>query len=216
MRDKIGEERSQIAVLENDIRHAQADIAALSEAVALGEEDSETARQELENQTARIGEKQAALRKQQENFENKAAELTGLDDERERFSQQMQKLSEQVGQAHRDLSRTQLEEASSRSTMEELQARITNAALARKSKEEELEDTKRQEEDCQGVLEGVIEELDSLKNAVAGYEYKLSSRREKLQAEKSAAEKKAEPAPGLDGPDQAAGRFGKKYGGVFP
>ncbi len=190
LRDKIGEERSQIAVLENDIWHAQADIAALSEAVALGEEDSETARQELENQTARIGEKQAALRKQQENFENKAAELTGLDDERERFSQQMQKLSEQVGQAHRDLSRTQLEEASSRSTMEELQARITNAALARKSKEEELEDTKRQEEDCQGVLEGVIEELDSLKNAVAGYEYKLSSRREKLQAEKSAAEKK--------------------------
>ena len=151
LRDKIGEERSQIAVLENDIRHAQADIAALSEAVALGEEDSETSRQELENQTARIGEKQAALRKQQENFENKAAELTGLDDERERFSQQMQKLSEQVGQAHRDLSRTQLEEASSRSTMEELQARITNAALARKSKEEELEDTKRQEEDCQGV-----------------------------------------------------------------
>ena len=50
-------------------------------------------------------------------------------------------------------------------------------------------------------MEGVIEELDSLKNAVAGYEYKLSSIGKKLQAER-ARQKKTEPAPGLDGPDQ--------------
>ena len=55
VRDKIGEERSQIAVLENDIRYALVDIAALSQAVALGERGQRDVQTGVRKQSPGLG-----------------------------------------------------------------------------------------------------------------------------------------------------------------
>ncbi|MBC8569258.1 chromosome segregation protein SMC [Zongyangia hominis] len=190
LQTQIGEERSQIAVKENDIAHHVSDIASLKESIALSERDSESALSERAAMAGRIEEKKAALEESEREFAAKTQELTALDGEQENLEQTMAALSGDVGQAYRDLSRLELEEASGKSTLEEHKARLQNAALVRQAKERELSATKAQREDCEGVLAGITEEIASLKNAVAGYEYKLQSRTGKLESETAKLEQK--------------------------
>ncbi|MDD2956043.1 MAG: chromosome segregation protein SMC [Oscillospiraceae bacterium] len=199
--------RRAISVREEEIAGAENAAAVENNNIFHNEKSIERLQGEIEEQK-NAGEDTGAL------IEEKNAEIARLAQQRAKLEEEMQQAALGDGEQQRQLEGLQLEtervrresaelamaqselkvaSITARNAQEDIRGRMELMESSREERSRQLEQAKKEKEDCAGLLQGIGERLQALENTVRGLELKQASReqkREELSREISAGEGK--------------------------
>ena len=181
LEESLNHAETEIAVMENDILHAEQDIDRIrAELEGAGTAESDLDRM-LKERRASAADKQSRLEaKQAEMLEaagliqQNKAELSLLAAKTEGLKSQRFELRESVNQARQS-------SASSQSLIEDTAERIRQLKETSAQKDENLSRITAELKDCEGFVAELQETISGLENSCKGYTLKADSRRQKLQ-----------------------------------
>ena len=178
---RISDIKAEIAVLRNDISHAEEAIAETEKQIEDGKSGKARLEEDKKNLENEIEEKQALIGRLKADSEQLTEELTGIDAEGETLSGEYKELDEKQGRLY--LKRTQLQlsvqqiEATSEQLSkrkEELTRTAENAAAEAKTQRIKLSDTDEE-------LEQAKEEKAEAENKLTGYKKLFANKNDKLK-----------------------------------
>lgn len=181
METAISEQGSQIAVLQNDIGHLQANIARAEEDIAAIDLSEEDAVREIDSKNTQI----AAHRRQIEETEKHLAEteekLLRLNAQSSAYEQKLLSVNERLNQIALEQTELRFQKNSGEMTVAENNRQLELVQNNIGLKQQELLQAKAEQEEIARSLEKMAEQEQQLQNAIKGYELKQKSRAEKLE-----------------------------------
>ena len=171
----------EISVLENDILHANENIARLGRELREAAESGRSADEEIAARQAEIAEKNREIGAEQEKEAACGAELAALRRGMDEVAGRIADLSRQIADLTASSTELRVEAGTAASSAEELRRRREAAEESRLEKQERRASLEAQRADCAALLEETKTKIESLKNAVRGRELRLESRRRKAE-----------------------------------
>jgi len=181
LEESLGHAETEIAVMENNILHAEQDIQRIGaelEGAGLAESDLEQ----------RIAEKQAAIAAKQAELDAKRSEMLAsaqsIQDSKNELAVLATKtegLKSQRFELRESVNKARQSSASSQSLIEDTAERIRLLKETSSQKDENLSRITAELKDCEGFVSELQENIAGLENSRKGYTLKLTSREEKLQ-----------------------------------
>ena len=171
----------EISVLENDILHANENIARLVRELREAAESGRSADEEIAARQAEIAEKTREIGAEQEKEAACGAELAALRRGMDEVAGRIADLSRQIADLTASSTELRVEAGTAASSAEELRRRREAAEESRLEKQERRASLEAQRADCAALLEETKTKIESLKNAVRGRELRLESRRRKAE-----------------------------------
>lgn len=173
--------KSQAAVLENDIFHNEQNIERIREELSKGEQAKASLSGEIENREAEIQQKETEIAAAGNTIRQAQAELEQLNCRHDEFSGRFEALSKDCNRMSLELAQQQVEEGTCRSSLHEIQARQQQVQELTAIRAQSMQADNRERELLAGDLKRIEEEIDGSQNALKGYEFKLQSKKSRLE-----------------------------------
>ncbi len=174
----------EISVFENDILHANENIARIDRELLEAAQSGQSVDGEIAAKRAEIGEKNTEIETVKEKEQECSAALDELRRGMDEVSGRIADLSRAVAELTTSATESRLAANTAASSAEELRLRRAAAETSRQEKQERRASLEAERADCARLLEETRERIDSLRNAVRGRELRLESRRKKAEEAK--------------------------------
>ncbi len=221
-KELISDIKSETAVMENDIRHAEKQIETLKKSI----EDSKSGKAQLEKDKAKLlseaEEKKAAVERIGAEIAELERQLVGLSKQGEELDEEYKKLDREQGERY--LKRTQLNlqiEQTGENAQNSEKQREELAAAAQQL-ESAVSEHKQKLKEINGELDAARDKKQETENKLTGYRQLYASRSEKLSAASKALEalekeyeSKRQRRDVLDGIDKSMAGFGSSVKSVM-
>lgn len=170
-----------ISVLENDILHANENIARIDRELLEAARSGESVEGEIAAKRAEITQKNGEIASVREKENDCSAALDELRRGMDEVSGRIADLSRTIADLTSSATESRVEASTAASSAEELRLRRKAAGESRAEKQERRALLEAERDDCTKMLSETRERIDALKNAVRGRELRLESRRKKAE-----------------------------------
>ncbi|HJD23029.1 MAG TPA: chromosome segregation protein SMC, partial [Firmicutes bacterium] len=177
------------AVLRNDIYHNTDNISRLQEEI----EQSRAGGQEFDREIARllqeVEEKRTAIAAAEKEQRELSEQMQGLSRSSDEVSGQMEALSKQASDIALKIADIRVKGVTSESSLQEITLRLSQLTAGAAVRASQNEAAKKEAAECAEALRACEEKVESLQNAVKGYELRYQSRASRLEAAKQEADR---------------------------
>ena len=189
LEEQVAKAQSEIAVLENDIFHNGENIKRIEDELLGFEQSRENLDRDIEQKQGEIAEKESFIAEKQTAVNALTGEIEDIGGKNEAFSGQIEDIARQLNSLTVFLADKRVESVTCESSVTEISARreTVDALVAERS--EETEKLTSETEENKAFLTEITEKIDGLQNSLKGYEFKQTSKRQKLEELKQSANK---------------------------
>lgn len=173
-----------ISVLENDIQHAQQDIGRIQEEIERSVSSQKDLDWEIASRQTEMQVKEREAKARETEFEQAAGSLEDLRRSADEAARQVDSLSVQLAEKNTALSEARVQATSADSTLREILARQESIHQTLSARQEQKAKVQQEILETQELLQAANTRMESLRNAVRGYEMRVESRRKKAEEQK--------------------------------
>lgn len=181
---------SRVAVLNNDIFHNTENIRRVQEDIAAADEGNTHIEEDIAARYGEIEEKKAAIQAAEAEQLRLTDEMDTLARSSDETSGQMEQLSKAAADLALELSETRVRSVTNESSLQEITLRLSQLAAGSAQRTSLAESAAAELKESEEALTVCADKVESLQNALAGYEYRYKNRSEKLAAAKEALDKR--------------------------
>ena len=181
---------SRVAVLNNDIFHNTENIRRVQEDIAAADEGNTHIEEDIAVRYGEIEEKKAAIQAAEAEQLRLTDEMDTLARSSDETSGQMEQLSKAAADLALELSETRVRSVTNESSLQEITLRLSQLAAGSAQRTSLAESAAAELKESEEALTVCADKVESLQNALAGYEYRYKNRSEKLAAAKEALDKR--------------------------
>ena len=175
---------SDIAVCENEIRHANDDIDEIKKQQALSENTGEENRKATEEKLAAIKNAEAELEQTRTDYVTVSEELSKASSEKDSFDSKSAQVQNELNKLYIKQSEYGVSISTGKQNAEDMKAQLESADSREEMLRSALEDLKREKGECTDGLALIEEKTEELNNRIGGISKLYAARKEKLEAAK--------------------------------
>lgn len=175
---------SDIAVCENEIRHANDDIDEIKKQQALSENTGEENRKATEEKLAAIKNAEAELEQTRTDYVTVSEELSKASSEKDSFDSKSAQVQNELNKLYIKQSEYGVSISTGKQNAEDMKAQLESADSREETLRFALEDLKREKGECTDGLALIEEKTEELNNRIGGISKLYAARKEKLEAAK--------------------------------
>lgn len=175
---------SDIAVCENEIRHANDDIDEIKKQQALSENTGEENRKATEEKLAAIKNAEAELEQTRTDYVTVSEELSKASSEKDSFDSKSAQVQNELNKLYIKQSEYGVSISTGKQNAEDMKAQLESADSREETLRSALEDLKRENGECTDGLALIEEKTEELNNRIGGISKLYAARKEKLEAAK--------------------------------
>ena len=175
---------SDIAVCENEIRHANDDIDEIKKQQALSENTGEENRKATEEKLAAIKNAEAELEQTRTDYVTVSEELSKASSEKDSFDSKSAQVQNELNKLYIKQSEYGVSISTGKQNAEDMKAQLDSADSREETFRSALEDLKREKGECTDGLALIEEKTEELNNRIGGISKLYAARKEKLEAAK--------------------------------
>lgn len=173
---------SDIAVCENEIRHANDDIDEIKKQQALSENTGEENRKATEEKLAAIKNAEAELEQTRTDYVTVSEELSKASSEKDSFDSKSAQVQNELNKLYIKQSEYGVSISTGKQNGEDMKAQLDSADSREETLRSALEDLKREKGECTDGLALIEEKTEELNNRIGGISKLYAARKEKLEA----------------------------------
>ncbi len=173
---------SDIAVCENEIRHANDDIDEIKKQQALSENTGEENRKATEEKLAAIKNAEAELEQTRTDYVTVSEELSKASSEKDSFDSKSAQVQNELNKLYIKQSEYGVSISTGKQNAEDMKAQLESADSREETLRSALEDLKREKDECTDGLALIEEKTEELNNRIGGISKLYAARKEKLEA----------------------------------
>lgn len=189
--DEAARRDSDVAVLQNDMAHNAENIARIEAEIAGADEDNLHIDEDIADRRAQIAEKEAHIRAVEAQQLSLSTEMENLSKNSESVAGKMEELSAEAAKIALTLSDLRVKAGTGESALSEITLRVSQVTAAIALKTEQNKNSDAELAACEKDLAACKEQVESLQNAVNGYQMRYDSRIGKVESAKEQADKLA-------------------------
>ena len=175
---------SDIAVCENEIRHANDDIDEIKKQQALSENTGEENRKATEEKLAAIKNAEVELEQTRTDYVTVSEELSKASSEKDSFDSQSAQVQNELNKLYIKQSEYGVSISTGKQNAEDMKAQLESADSREETLRSALEDLKSEKGECTDGLALIEEKTEELNNRIGGISKLYAARKEKLEAAK--------------------------------
>ena len=174
----------EISVLENDIHHAQQDMERIQDEIQRSASSQKNLDWEIASRQTEMQVKEKEAQARETEFQQATESLNDLRRSADEAARQVDSLSVQLAEKNTALSEARVQATGAESTVREITARQGSIEQTLAARQEQEAKIQREILETEEMLHAADGRMESLRNAVRGYEMRVESRRKKAEEQK--------------------------------
>ena len=182
---------SQVAVLRNDIFHNNENILRIEGEIAATEEGNAHIDAEIISRPGDIEARRQSIADSEQQCLSLTDEMEQLARSSDETSDRIEELSAEAAQVALQLSEVRVSDATNESSLREITLRLSQLTAAATLRQQQADAAAAELKDSENALQTCTEKVESLQNALSGYEFRYQNRSAKLTSAKETLDKQS-------------------------
>ncbi len=188
LEEQASEKRNQISLLENDILHNKENIERIKGEIRQADDSSQAMDAQIREKQGNIDAHTHKIGEKRRDCQQCERRLQELEEERNRYFGAGEEISKHLSDLTVQASDAKVKAITSASSLEEANARLEVVKVGIQRRQEKLTQLQETLQDYRQMAQDAVQHVEALTNAVRGYELRLNTRRQKLEASKRQAD----------------------------